>query len=170
MDRSQKAAVVKDVAAKANQVQIMLLIQQTGLNAGATATLRKTTRDAGVDVQVVKNTLARMALKGTQYEYLTELCEGPTAFATANDPVAIAKVLVDFANTNDKLKIIGGGMGERKLDVASIQALAKLPSLNELRAKILGLLQAPATKIAGVLQAPAGQLARVISAYGNKAS
>jgi large subunit ribosomal protein L10 len=117
---------------------------------------------------VTKNSLARIAAEGTPYESLSALLTGPTAFATSVDPVAAAKVVVDFAKTNDKLEIVGGAMGETVLDVAGVKALAELPSLDELRAKIVGLVQAPATKVVQIIQAPAGQLARVFGAYAAK--
>jgi len=117
---------------------------------------------------VTKNRLTRLALEGTKFQALQSLMTGPTALAFSEDPVAAAKVCVEFAKQNEKLTIIGGALNEQLLDVNGVQALAKLPSLDELRGKLVGLLQAPATKVAGVLQAPAGQLARVFSAYGSQ--
>ena len=114
---------------------------------------------------MTKNRLALRALDGTPYEGLRDLFTGPTAVATSADPVAAAKAAVDYAKKNDKLVVIGGAMGGQRLDADGIKALATLPSLDELRGKLIGLIQAPATKVAGVLQAPAGQLARVFGAY-----
>ena len=125
-------------------------------------------REAGAGFKVSKNRLTRLALEGTKFQALQPLMTGPTALAFSEDPVAAAKVCVEFAKQNEKLTIIGGALGEQLLDVNGVKALAKLPSLDELRGKLVGLLQAPATKVAGVLQAPAGQLARVISAYGSQ--
>jgi large subunit ribosomal protein L10 len=122
-------------------------------------------REAGGKFKVTKNRLAKIALKETKFEALEESFKGPTAIAVSKDPVAAAKIAVEFANENEKLTIIGGALEADLLDVDGVELLAKLPSLDELRGKIVGLLQAPATKVAGVLQAPAGQLARVMGAY-----
>ena len=122
-------------------------------------------REAGCKFKVTKNRLAKIALKETKFEALEESFTGPTAIAVSKDPVAAAKVAVEFANENEKLTIIGGALEADVLDVDGVKSLAKLPSLDELRGKIVGLLQAPATKVAGVLQAPAGQLARVMGAH-----
>jgi large subunit ribosomal protein L10 len=125
-------------------------------------------RDAGASYKVAKNRLAKLAIEGTPYAPIGDLLTGPTAIATSPDPVAAAKVAVEFAKTNDKLEIVGGAMGDLLLDVAGVKALAALPSLDELRAKIVGLVSAPATKVVQIVQAPAGQLARVFAAYGAK--
>jgi large subunit ribosomal protein L10 len=125
-------------------------------------------REAGAAYKVTKNTLALIALEGTRYAPLSELLTGPTALATSSDPVAAAKAAVDFAKTNDRLEIVGGAMGETMLDVEGVKALAALPSLDELRAKIVGLIQAPAAKIARTINEPGAQLARVIGAYAAK--
>lgn len=123
---------------------------------------------AGASFRVTKNRLAKIALKGTRYENLTDLFNGPTAVALSQDAVAGAKTAVEFAKSNDKLVIIGGGLGDNALDASAVQALAKLPSLDELRAGLVAMIQTPATRMAGVLQAPAGQLARVVAAYARK--
>jgi large subunit ribosomal protein L10 len=123
---------------------------------------------AGASYKVTKNRLTRLALEGTKFEALKELFTGPTAIAVSADPVAAAKVCVTFAKTNEKLIIVGGAMGETKLDPQAIQVLATLPSLDELRGRLIGVLQAPATKVAAVVQTPAAQLARVFSAYGSQ--
>ena len=125
-------------------------------------------RDAGASFKVTKNRLARIAIEGTPYSQIGSMLTGPTALATSSDPVAAAKVAVDFAKTNDKFEIVGGAMGDTLLDVEGVKALASLPSLDELRAKIVGLVQAPATKLAQIAQAPAAQLARVFGAYAAK--
>ena len=125
-------------------------------------------RDAGARYKVAKNTLALIALEGTTYAPLSDLLTGPIALATSADPVAAAKAVVDFAKTNDRLEIVGGAMGETVLDVNGVKALAELPSLDELRAKIVGLIQAPASKIARTINEPGAQLARVIGAFAAK--
>jgi large subunit ribosomal protein L10 len=117
---------------------------------------------------VTKNTLTKLALKDTSYENLADFLTGPTAIGYSEDPVAPAKILTEFAKTNENLKVLGGAFGTQKLDVKGVESLAKMPSLDELRAKIVGILSTPATRVAGVLQAPAGQLARVFGAYGAK--
>jgi large subunit ribosomal protein L10 len=125
-------------------------------------------RAAGANFKVTKNRLTRLALADTPYAGLADMFTGPTAIAFSEDVVAPAKVAVEFAKKNEKLVVVGGAMGENVLDVAGVKALASLPSLDELRGKIVGLLQAPATKVAGVVQAPASQLARVMGAYASK--
>ena len=125
-------------------------------------------RDAGAAYKVTKNTLALIPLEGTRYAPLSELLTGPTALATSADPVAAAKAAVDFAKTNDRLEIVGGAMGDTLLDVEGVKALAELPSLDELRARIVGLVQAPAAKIARTINEPGAQLARIFGAYAAK--
>ena len=125
-------------------------------------------REAGADYKVAKNTLTLIAAEGTQYASISELLTGPTALATSRDPVAAAKVAVDFAKTTDRFEIVGGAMGSTVLDVAGVKALAALPSLDELRGRLIGLVQAPATKIAQLVNAPAGKLARVFNAYAER--
>jgi large subunit ribosomal protein L10 len=120
----------------------------------------------GARFRVTKNRLTRLALEGTPYQGLRDLFVGPTAIAYSDDPVAAAKASADFAKDNDRLVILGGAMGDKALDVDGVKALASLPSLDELRGKIVGLVNAPATRVAGVLAAPAGQLARVFAAHG----
>jgi large subunit ribosomal protein L10 len=147
---------------------LVVVTQQSGLTVAEVNDLRTRMREAGASYKVTKNRLTKLALEGTQYEALKSLFEGPTAIAYSEDPVAAAKVAVKFADENDKLTVIGGAMGAEMLDQTQVEALAKLPSLDELRGKLVGVLQAPATKVAGVIQAPAGQLARVFSAYSAK--
>lgn len=168
MDRAQKEAAVAGLNQTFGQVNLVIVTQQSGLTVHESMTLRRRVREAGASFKVTKNRLTRLALEGTKFQALQPLMTGPTALAFSEDPVAAAKVCVEFAKENEKLTIIGGALGEQLLDANGVQALAKLPSLDELRAKLVGLLQAPATKVAGVLQAPAGQLARVISAYGSQ--
>ena len=147
---------------------LVVVTQQSGLTVAEVTALRRQMRAAGATFKVTKNRLARLALKDTPYQELAPLFTGPTAIACSQDPVAAAKVAVKFADANEKLVILGGGMSDKQLDVAAVKSLATLPSLDALRGKLIGLLQAPATKVAGVLQAPAGQLARVFGAYGAK--
>jgi large subunit ribosomal protein L10 len=125
-------------------------------------------REAGAGVKVAKNRLAKLALKGTDAEGIGDLLKGPTVIAYSKDPVAAAKVAVDFAKTNDKLVILGGAMGKTTLDQEGVKALASMPSLDELRAKLVGMISTPATRVAQVLSAPAGQVARVVGAYAKK--
>ncbi len=147
---------------------IVVVTHQLGLNADQTRQMRVGYLKEGVDVKVGKNTLIRLAIKGTKFEALEKMLRGPTALAYSKDPIAAAKAAVAFAKKNDKLKIVGAAMGDQILDEAQTKALASLPSLDQLRSQIIGLIMAPATKIAGVLQAPAGQLARVLAARGRQ--
>ena len=168
MDRAQKEAAVAGLNQTLGEVNLVVVTHQSGLTVHESMALRRKVREAGAGFKVTKNRLTRLALEGTKFQALQPLMTGPTALAFSEDPVAAAKVCVEFAKQNEKLTIIGGALGEQLLDENGVQALAKLPSLDELRGKLVGLLQAPATKVAGVLQAPAGQLARVISAYGSQ--
>lgn len=168
MDRPQKEAFVANLQKMFSESTLLVVTKQTGLSVAEVTDLRRQMRTAGATFKVTKNRLARLALKDTPYQELAPLFTGPTAIACSEDPVAAAKVAVKFAEGNDKLVILGGGLGDKQLDVAEVKSLAKLPTLDELRGKLIGLLQAPATKVAGVLQAPAGQLARVFGAYGAK--
>lgn len=168
MDRSQKEELVASLHQTFAETNLVVVTQQSGLTVAEVSNLRRQMRDAGASYKVTKNRLTRLALEGTRYEALKELFTGPTAIAVSADPVAAAKVCVSFAKANEKLIIVGGAMGETRLDAQAIQALATLPSLDELRGKLIGLLQAPATKVAGVVQAPAAQLARVLNAYASK--
>ena len=168
MDRAQKHETVEALNATFAQVATVVVTRNLGLTVAQSTDLRQKMRDAGASYKVTKNRLARIAIAGTDYEGLGDLLVGPTAFATSPDPVAAAKVVVDYAKTNDKLEIVGGAMGTQLLDVAGVKALAELPSLDELRAKIVGLTQAPATKLAQLAAAPGAQLARVFNAYATK--
>lgn len=168
MDRAQKEATVAALNLTFGEVNLVIVTHQSGLTVAETIDFRRKVRHAGASFKVTKNRLTRLALEGTKFQALQSLMTGPTALAFSEDPVAAAKVCVEFAKQNEKLTIIGGALGEQLLDVNGVQALAKLPSLDELRGRLAGLLQAPATKVAGVLQAPAGQLARVINAYGSQ--
>ena len=168
MNRSEKTDTVAALNATFNEAAVVVVTRNLGLTVAQSTDLRLKMRDAGAGYKVAKNRLAKIALNDTQYESLSDLLTGPTALATSGDPVAAAKVAVEFAKTNDKLEIVGGAMGSTVLDVEGVIALASLPSLNELRAKLIGLVQAPATKVVQVISAPAGQLARVFGAYAAK--
>ncbi|MEO3431523.1 50S ribosomal protein L10 [Pelagibius sp. CAU 1746] len=168
MDRSQKEELVASLHQTFSETNLVVVTQQSGMTVTEASDLRRKMLAAGASYKVTKNRLTRLALEGTKYEALKELFTGPTAIAVSEDPVAAAKVAVEFAKANEKLTIVGGAMGETKLDPDAIKALASLPSLDALRGKLIGVLQAPATKVAGVVQAPASQLARVFSAFGSQ--
>lgn len=168
MTRLQKKNLIDVTNAKLSNASIALVVHNKGLTVAQVSELRRKMREVGAEFKVAKNRLVKIAAKGTPLEGISDLLTGPSAVATSADPVSVAKGLVDFAKNNEKLVIIGGTFGSQKLDVKAVEALAKLPSLNELRAKIVGILQTPATRIAGVLQAPAGQVARVVSAHASK--
>ena len=170
MDRTQKAEAVKGLNGLFNDAGAVIVAHYSGMTVAQMGELRSRLRKAGASFKVAKNRLAVRAVEGTQAKGIADLFKGPTGIAYSKDPVAAPKVLVAYAKENDKLKILGGIAVGAVLDPQGVKALAELPSLDQLRSKILGLLQAPATKIAGVLQAPAGSLARVISAYANKAA
>ncbi|WP_265530357.1 50S ribosomal protein L10 [Sphingomicrobium marinum] len=164
MDRSQKADLVAELKSVFAETGVVVVTRNHGLSVEQSSELRNKMRDAGAQFKVAKNRLAKLALDGSQYQPIGDLLSGPTALATSSDPVAAAKVAVEFAKGNDRFEILGGAMGETVLDVNGIKALAELPSLDELRGKIVGLIQAPATKIAQISKEPAGLLARVLSA------
>ena len=168
MDRAQKAELVTALNASLASVGVVVVTRNLGMTVAQSTDLRTRMRDAGASYKVTKNNLAKLAVVGTAYEPIAAMLTGPTAFATSADPVAAAKVAVEFAKTVEKFEIVGGAMGDTLLDVAGVQGLATLPSLDELRAKILGLVQAPATKIVQIVQAPGGQIARVLAAYAEK--
>jgi large subunit ribosomal protein L10 len=168
MDRAQKSELVAELNRTFTETSVVVVTRNLGLTVAQSTQLRIKIREAGASYKVAKNRLARIAAEGTPYTSLSDLLTGPTALATSPDPVAAAKVVVEFAKTNDKLEIVGGAMGDTILDVNGVKQLASLPSLDELRAKIVGLVQAPATKVVQIVQAPAGQLARVFGAYAAK--
>ena len=168
MDRSQKSETVSELNRTFTETSVVIVTRNLGLTVAQSTALRNRMREAGATYKVSKNKLARIALDGTKYGSLNDLLVGPTALSTSANPVAPAKVVVEFAKTNDKLEIVGGAMGDTVLDLAGVKALAELPSLDELRAKIVGLVQAPATKIVQIVQAPGGQLARLLSAHAEK--
>ena len=162
MNRTQKAEVVSALQQMFADSGLVVVAHYSGMTVSEVTELRRKMLLAGAGVKVAKN------LKGTKFENLSDLFTGPTVIATSQDPVAAAKVAAEFAKGNEKLVILGGSLNGQTLDVKGVEALAKLPSLDELRAKLLGMLNTPATRIAGVVQAPAGQLARVVKAYAEK--
>lgn len=168
MDRARKAELVAELKSTFAESGVVVVTRNLGLSVAQSTALRVKMREAGASYRVSKNTLARIATDGTPYAAINDLLVGPAALATSADPVAAAKVVVEFAKTNEKLEIVGGAMGDTVLDVNGVKALATMPSLDELRAKIIGLVNAPATKIVQVLQAPGGQVARVLGAYAAK--
>ena len=168
MDRSQKADLVDELKQVFTETSVVVITRNNGLSVAQSTDLRLKMRDAGAQYKVAKNRLALIALEDTRYRPIGDLLKGPTALATSGDPVAAAKVAVDFAKTNDKLEIVGGAMGDTVLDVNGIKALAELPSLDELRGTLIGLIQAPATKIARTVSEPGAQLARIFQAYSAK--
>ena len=170
MDRSQKADLVAELKSVFTETSVVVVTRNLGLTVAQSTDLRLKMRDAGAQFKVAKNKLAVIALEGTRYGPISNLLTGPTALATSKDPVAAAKVAVEFAKTNDKLEIVGGAMGDTLLDMDGIKALAALPSLDQLRGSLIGLIQAPATKIARIAIEPAAQLARVFLAYADKAA
>ena len=165
MDRVEKEDLVASLHKTFEDSTIVVVTHYSGLTVAEMGDLRAQMREAGASFKVTKNRLTRRALEGTKYQPLESLFTGPTAIAYSDDPVAAAKAAVNFAKGNEKLIVLGGALGEEQLDLASIRSLASLPSMDELRAKIVGMISTPATRIAGVLQAPAGQIARVISAH-----
>jgi large subunit ribosomal protein L10 len=167
-NRKVKEKLIAAIGEELKDSEIVVVTHQSGLNADETRELRVAMRKENVGLKVGKNTIIKHAIKGTKIAGLEKFLHGPTVLAYSKDPVSAAKVAAAFAKKNEKFKIIGATMGDQVLDEAQTKALATLPSLDQLRGKIIGLLLAPATKIAGVLQAPAGQLARVVSARGRQ--
>ena len=165
MEKREFVASLGQVFAETSMV---VVTQNKGLTVAEVSDLRRRMRASGSIFKVAKNRLAVLALDGTRFDGIKPMLTGPTALAWSMDPVAVAKAAVDFAKTNEKFVVIGGALGAQMLDVEGVKALADLPSLDALRAKLVGLIQTPATRIAGVLAAPAGQLARVFGAYARK--
>ena len=168
MDRAAKKEHVAELNGVFKTSGVVVVAHYAGLTVGQMQTLRRQARQAGASVKVAKNRLAKIALEGTDVASVAPLLKGPTVIAYSGDPVAAPKVAFDFAKAHEKFVILGGAMGKIALNPDGIKALAVLPSLDELRAKIVGLLQAPATKVAQLINAPAGKLARVVQAYANK--
>jgi len=165
VDRAEKKEAVAALNEAFKATNVVLVAHYSGLSVAQMQTLRKQMKQAGASLKVAKNRLAKIALEGTDVASIGSLLKGPTVIAFSGDPVAAAKVAVDFSKANDKLVILGGAMGTTSLNVDGVRALATMPSLDELRAKLVGLIQAPATKIAQLSTAPAAKLARVFGAY-----
>lgn len=168
MNRSEKLDVVSSMREHLEASTLVVVTSQSGLTVTEVSDLRDRMRSAGGKYRVLKNTLARLAVKDTRFEGVTDLLNGPTALAYSQDPVAAARVAVEFSEKNEKIQVLGGCLDDKVLTANEVKALAKLPSLDELRAKLLGVLVAPASQIARITKEPAAQLARVFSAYGNK--
>jgi large subunit ribosomal protein L10 len=164
VDRAAKRELISTLHDELKSTGVVVVAHNTGMVAAQSADFRRRVKDAGGSVRVAKNTLAKLAFKDTDAAKLTELMKGPTILAFSTDPIAAAKAAVTYAKGNDKLVILGGAMGKTILDAKGVKALAELPSLDELRAKIIGLLNAPATKIARTVKEPGAKLARVIQA------
>lgn len=168
MLRAEKAGVIEDLNALVGRSGVVVVTHYKGLTVAEMNTLRGQMRDAGASLRVTKNRLTKRALEGTPFAGIAELFTGPTAIAVSADPTAAPKAVVAYAKRNDKLQIVGGGLSGSLLDPAAVRALAELPSLDELRGRIVGLLNTPASRLVGVLQAPGGQLARVLKAMADK--
>ena len=170
MNRTEKAESVASLKEVFKASKVVVVAHYSGLTVAQMQTLRKQMKAAGGKVKVAKNRLAKIALKDTDVASISDLLKGPTVLAYSGDPVAAPKVASDFAKANEQFVILGGAMGKTALDPNAVKALASLPSLDELRAKIVGLIQAPATKIAQLTNAPAAKVARVIQAYASKSA
>lgn len=168
MDRAEKREAVATLNSVFSDAGAIVVAHYSGLNVTQMQTLRRQMREAGASVKVAKNRLAKIALEGTDVAHIGKLLQGPTILAYSPDPVAAPKVAVEFAKGHDKFVILGGAMGATSLNPDGVKALATLPSLDELRAKLVGLIQAPATKLAQLSTAPAAKLARVFGAYANR--
>jgi large subunit ribosomal protein L10 len=168
VERAEKKEAVEQLNAAFKATSVAVVAHYSGLTVAQMQKLRAQMKQAGASVKVSKNRLAKIALEGTDVASIGTLLKGPTVIATSDDPVAAPKVAVEFAKTNEKFVILGGSMGKTVLNVDSVKALASLPSLDELRAKLVGLLVAPATKLAQLSNAPAAKLARVIQAHASK--
>jgi len=168
VDRAEKKQCVDSLAGVFKSTSVVVVAHYSGLTVAQMQNLRRQMRAAGATVQVAKNRLVKIALQGSDVASISDLMRGPTLIAYSDDPVAAAKVAVAFAKENDKLVILGGAMGKTALNVEGVKSLATMPSLDELRAKLVGLIQAPAAKLAQLTTAPAAKLARVIAAYAEK--
>jgi large subunit ribosomal protein L10 len=170
VDRAAKAESITELSGVFKTANVVVVAHYNGLSVAQMQTLRKQMKLAGGHVKVAKNRLAKIALKDTDVASISALLKGPTVLAYSGDPVAAPKVAVDFAKANERFVILGGSMGKTALDLNGVKALASLPSLDELRGKIVGLLVSPATKIAQYANAPAAKVARVIQAYASKSA
>ena len=168
MDRAAKSELVASLGQVFKSTQVVVVAHYSGLTVAQMQNLRRQMKQAGASVKVAKNRLAKIALEGSDVASIAPLLKGPALIAFSGDPVAAPKVAVDFAKAHERFVILGGAMGKTALDTNGVRALAALPSLDELRARLIGLIQAPATKIAQVVTAPAAKVARVVQAYASK--
>jgi large subunit ribosomal protein L10 len=169
MDRAEKRELVSTLNEAWKDTGVIVVAHYAGMTVAQMTEFRKRVKEAGGSVKVAKNRLAKLALKDTDSVSISDLLKGQTCLAYSDDPIAAARISVKYSKENEKLVILGGAMGKTVLDANAVKALADLPSLDELRAKLIGLLQAPATKIARILKEPGGQLARVIQAKSAQA-
>jgi large subunit ribosomal protein L10 len=168
VDRTEKREFVTGLNQALAATSMIVVTRNAGLTVAEVTDLRRKMRAAGATYKVAKNRLTNLALDGTPFDGIKPMLKGPIALAWATDPVVVAKTAVEFAKTNEKFVLVGGSLGSQTLNADGIKALAELPSLDELRARLVGMIATPATRIAGVLQAPAGQLARVFGAYAKR--
>lgn len=168
MDKAEKRALVTSLHEVFDNTGVVVVAHYQGLTVAQMSALRGRMKVAGASLKVAKNRLVKLALQGTDAEGISDLFTGPTVVAFSTDPVAAPKIAIEFAKTNDKYVILGGALGKQTLNAEGVKALATLPSLDELRGRLLGMINTPATRIAGVVQAPAAQLARVFNAYATK--
>ena len=168
MDRTEKREFVTELSRALAATSMIVVTRNAGLTVAEVTDLRRKMGAAGATYKVAKNRLTNLALDGTPFDGIKPMLKGPIALAWATDPVAVAKTAVEFAKTNEKFVLVGGSLGTQTLNADGIRALAELPSLDELRARLVGMISTPATRIAGILQAPAGQLARVFGAYAKR--
>jgi large subunit ribosomal protein L10 len=168
VERAEKREFVANLQEAFTSAGAIVVAHYTGLAVSEISAFRAKVRESGGTVKVAKNRLAKIALQGTEVEHMSDLFRGQTLVVYSADPIAAPKAAVDFAKANEKLVILGGAMGSKSLDENGVKALASLPSLDELRARIVGMISTPATRIAQVVKAPAGQVARVIGAYSQK--
>lgn len=168
MERAEKREFVASFNEVLNNTGVVVVAHYAGLSVAEMTAFRSQVRAAGGSVKVAKNRLVKLALQGTELEHIAGLFTGPTVIAYSDDPVAAAKATVAFAKTSNNLVVLGGALGTTNLNADGVKALAEMPSLDELRAKLVGMIQTPASRIAQVVNAPAGQLARVFRAYAKK--
>ena len=168
MNRAQKKEAVEALQKTFEESETIVLAHNEGLTVAQMTELRSKMREAGGQIKVVKNRLAQRALVDGKFKDLGDMFKGPVVMASSENPVPAAKVAYEFAKENKKFVIVGGGMGETKLDASGVESLAKMPSLDELRGKIIGVISAPARNVATVVQAPARQIAQVLKAYAEK--
>lgn len=169
MSRTQKETEIQALSERFSNDEIVVVTHYSGLTVSEMEELRTDLRKEGASFKVTKNTLAKLALKGTKFEQISDLFTGPTGVATSQDPVAAAKAAHAFAKKHDKLVILGGALGEQVLDVKGVEALAKMPGLEELRATIAALIMSPARNLAGAISAPGGKVAGAVKAIADRA-